>query len=263
MPFSQLADLDRDYSPNSSADVHMVVTGFEQERDPEGKLMIKCGLSAQYLVNDRCVVEVVEDAYSNVRTVKQNQQSLHLPVILDILFDEIPVVQNVNADHRNVVDVAAYWDCPVLRQSGNTSEAEMYGQIQILYRNETDSLQSASVQKQINRKMDSAAENQVCVILSQDTPKVGFGQEGTQVSMNLTMEAPVFSQQGIPMITALELGEITEPDETRPSLILKKADGSTLWEIAKSCGSTVEAICAANQLQQEPAAERMLLIPVF
>jgi len=186
-----------------------------------------------------------------------------LPVRLDVLNDEIPVEQSINTDPQNVVDVAAYWDCPVLRQTGNTAEAEIDGQFQILYRNETDSLQSASMQKQVNCSLDSAAENQVCMVLSADSPKLGFGPEGTQVSMNLTLETAVFSQQGIPMITSLELGEIAEPDPMRPSLILRKTDGRTLWELAKSCGSTVEAICSANQLQQEPVPDRMLLIPVL
>lgn len=263
MPFSQLADLDRDYGPSSSADIHMVVTGFEQDRNPEDKLLLKCGLSAQYLISDRCVVEVVEDAYSNLRPVRQQGELLRLPVRLDVLNDEIPVEQSINTDPQNVVDVAAYWDCPVLRQTGNTAEAEIDGQFQILYRNETDSLQSASIQKQVNCSLDSAAENQVCMVLSADSPKLGFGPEGTQVSMNLTLETAVFSQQGIPMITSLELGEIAEPDPMRPSLILRKTDGRTLWELAKSCGSTVEAICSANQLQQEPVPDRMLLIPVL
>ena len=263
MPFSQLADLDRDYGPNSTANIKMVVTGFEQEKNPEGKLLIKCGLSAQYLISDRCIVEVVEDAYSNMRPVKQHQELLHLPVRLDVHFDEILVEQNLNADAQKVVDISSCWDCPVLRQSGNTAEAEITGQIQVLYQNEADALQGTTMQKQVNWSLGSASDNQVCMVLSSEKPKLGFGPDGMQVSMNLSLEAAVFSQQGIPMITSLELGEVIEPDPARPSLILRKSDGSTLWELAKTCGSTVDAICSANQLQQEPVADKMLLIPVL
>ena len=263
IPFSQLADLDRDYGPESSADVHMIVTGFEQEKYPEGKIMLKCGLSAQYQINDRSVIEVIEDAYSNLRPVKCRQRLLDLPVRLDVRRDEIPVELDLNMDERDLVDIAAYCDSPVLRQSGNTVESETDVQFQILCRNESNVLQSASAQKQVICKLDSAAENQVCMIHSADRPKLGFGPEGSQISMNLTMETAVFSQQGIPMITALELGEATEPDPMRPSLILKMVNGSSLWELAKTCGSTVEAICSANQLQQEPLEDRMLLIPVL
>jgi hypothetical protein len=65
------------------------------------------------------------------------------------------------------------------------------------------------------------------------------------------------------MITGLELGELQQPDPRRPSLILKRTGGKSLWELAKQNGSTVTAIERANNLQTEPEAEQMLLIPVI
>ena len=263
MPFSQFADLDRDYGPNASAEIDAVVTGFEQDRDAEGKVLLKCGVSAQYVVCDRCMIDVVEDAYSNIRSVKQHQELLRLPVRLDIRRDEISVNQNINTEGQKIVDIAAFWDCPVLRQSGSTAEAEMNGQFQTLLMSESGTMQNASSQKKENWSMDSDPENQIFMKLVPGNPKSGFGPEGAQISMTLSMETAVFSQQGIPMITSLELGEVAEPDPMRPSLIVRRCNDCTLWELAKTCGSTVEAICAANQLQQEPLGDRMLLIPVI
>ena len=54
-----------------------------------------------------------------------------------------------------------------------------------------------------------------------------------------------------------------QPDPDRPSLVLRRMDGSDLWNVAKSCGSTVQAILQANGLVQEPEQGRMLLIPVM
>ena len=65
------------------------------------------------------------------------------------------------------------------------------------------------------------------------------------------------------MVTALELGELEQPDSNRPSLIIRKAQGKTLWELAKGCGSTVQDIQQANQLTSEPEETQMLLIPVL
>jgi hypothetical protein len=70
------------------------------------------------------------------------------------------------------------------------------------------------------------------------------------------------SERGIPMVTGLELGEQREPDPNRPSLVLRKAGTDRLWDLAKRTGSTVEAIQKANDLQQEPDSNRMLLIPI-
>ena len=47
-----------------------------------------------------------------------------------------------------------------------------------------------------------------------------------------------------------------------PSLIVRTASGD-LWELARDYGSTVQAIQAANGLEQNTLAdERLLLIPV-
>jgi len=71
------------------------------------------------------------------------------------------------------------------------------------------------------------------------------------------------SSGAIPMVTNLELGELQEADPRRPSLILRRAGGQSLWELAKECGSSVESIRDANGIQTEPEAMQMLLIPVL
>ncbi len=263
MPFSQLADLDRDYSSNAFAQLHTVVTGLEPYTDPEGKMQFKCGLASQYVIFDRCMVEVVEDAYSNVRKVSPQCESLHLPVLLDTRREERKVSQIVGAQGQKIVEASVCWDYPVLRQSGDAVQAELFGQLQVLYYNEEGSLQGFAASKQDSWNMDSDPENQLQIELIPGDPSAHFGADGMEATMPLTLEASVFSRQGIPMVTALELGELQEPDPARPSLILRKPGDNTLWELAKDCGSTVEAIRNANHLQQEPSAEQMLLIPVL
>jgi hypothetical protein len=63
-------------------------------------------------------------------------------------------------------------------------------------------------------------------------------------------------------LTALEAGEAKTPDPHRPSLILRRAGKDDLWQIAKASGSTVADIQKANNLQTEPDADQMLLIPI-
>lgn len=64
------------------------------------------------------------------------------------------------------------------------------------------------------------------------------------------------------MVSALQLGQIREPDPERPSLILMRPGHRDLWDLAKACGSTVDAIRSANGLEAEPDENAMLLIPV-
>ena len=65
------------------------------------------------------------------------------------------------------------------------------------------------------------------------------------------------------MVTELEWGPEDQPNQQRPSLILRRAGGESLWDIAKKSGSTVAAIRSANKLQEEPKPGQMLLIPVL
>lgn len=64
------------------------------------------------------------------------------------------------------------------------------------------------------------------------------------------------------IITALSAPEELKADPARPSLILRRAGSMSLWELAKTCGSTEELIQQANNLQGSPEPGKMLLIPV-
>ena len=86
--------------------------------------------------------------------------------------------------------------------------------------------------------------------------------EGLVFGTRLSVAMEIGAEQEFPMITALELGELQEPDQNRPSLILRRCGTDSLWELAKASGSTVAAIREANGLAGEPVAEQMLLIPV-
>ena len=84
--------------------------------------------------------------------------------------------------------------------------------------------------------------------------------------MNLTGQYPMQlntrANQGLSMVTGLQIGELQEADPSRPSLILCRPDGESLWNIAKRCGSTVEEIQRANRMEGQRSENRILLIPV-
>ena len=84
----------------------------------------------------------------------------------------------------------------------------------------------------------------------------------TALRAELPLQLTTTGGQGISMVTSLELGEDTQPDPQRPSLVLRRAGGDSLWELAKKTGSTVAAIRSVNKLQDEPKPGQMLLIPV-
>ena len=92
--------------------------------------------------------------------------------------------------------------------------------------------------------------------------KAVTGNGKIQMKAELPVELTTVAEQKIPMVTGVELGQQKQPDPNRPSLILRRAGEKRLWDIAKTAGSTMEAIRSANGLSGEPAPDQMLLIPV-
>ena len=114
-----------------------------------------------------------------------------------------------------------------------------------------------------NWETDSDRENLLQLYWQKEalSTELGAGQIGLRQAVRMQME--VFADGSLSAVSALEFGEEQEPDTDRPSVILKRAGGSQLWDVGKACGSTVEAIRSANDLDDDPEADRLLLIPVI
>lgn len=263
LPFSQFTDLDREYGNHAVCRICAVPTGMELDTDEEGKLHMKCGIAAQYVVYDRTMVEVVEDAYSPQRKLNLHTQELRLPVLLDTHQEQVSFHHSIRAEGQRILDAAAFWEHPAVRQSGDSAQAEAGVQYQVLYYDENGSLQSAGGRSEETWSLPSDRNNDVQIRMEAGRPVPVFGADAVEISGELRVEAFVTSERGISMVTALELGEQETPDQNRPSLILRRAGECRLWDLAKECGSTVDAIRQANRLQQEPAANQVLLIPVL
>jgi hypothetical protein len=87
--------------------------------------------------------------------------------------------------------------------------------------------------------------------------------DSTLLKGEVTLYQAAASMEEIPMITELTVGDQTQKDPARPSLILKRPGQQDLWTLAKENGSTIAAIEQANHLQGDPEPDRILLIPVL
>jgi hypothetical protein len=261
MPFSQLAEPEGELGADARCEVRMAVTGLELDPDPEGKLQLKANLLAQFLVDDREILELTEDAYSPGRQVQPKVQELDLPQILDQQSLNIPVRQTVRQTGREIADVTYLPDCPTLRRGPDT-RVELPGQFQVLWYDDQDVLQSANARTQESREIPAAEDARMDVtVLPGAAPSAGTGS-GIELKGETVLDITTTSRRGLPMVTGLTIGEETQREPNRPSLVLRRAGKAGLWNIAKSTGSTVSAIRKANALEEEPAPEQILLIPV-
>ncbi len=262
LPFSQFSELDGEYGSDAQADMIPGVTNLELNLDEEGHMRLKSGLVSQYVISDKIMVQTVEDAYCPGRELNLDMENLELPVILENRRENIYGEQTIPAEANLTVDARFDPEFPRQRRRENEVELELPGTFQVLYYGEDGALRSASARWEGQQILRSHENSQIIPIPAPVDPQTSLGNGQILVKAEIPLEMTAEARQEIPMVTGVELGNPIMPDPSRPSLILRRAGDSRLWDIAKGTGSTVEAIRRANKLQAEPAPGQMLLIPV-
>ncbi len=253
VPFSQYSELSREYEQGASARLVTALTSLETDMDPEGRLRLKAGLTGQYLICDCTTLETVEDAYSPHRPVTPKLQTLEFPVVLDMQQQTLTAEQTAQA-MGSALDLTFLPDHPGMTMSG---------QFQLLHQEQDNNPQCTLYRwEQPNPLVTADGTQQLTVIRPTGKPQYAFDGSATLLHADMLSDSMTLSTDGIPMVTALEVGEIATADPNRPSLILRRAGKQSLWQLAKENDSTVEAIRAANKLDTEPDGDKMLLIPV-
>lgn len=263
LPFSQFEDLQQEYGPEAEARIIPAVTGMELDVMAPDRLHLKAGLIGQYVITDRPMLEVVEDAYSNIRTVTPQMEDLPLPVVLEDRSVTVKMDAQGETDGGQILDAAFMASQPQIRREEGAVALEQNGAWQLLMTDGEGRLQGQVLNGLRDVSLDADRSARVTAY-AWPTGLANADLMGSQVTArgDVMLEIQTTSEQGIPMAIGLELGEAVKPNPDRPSMILRRCGTARLWDIAKSSGSTVAAIQEANQLEGEPEAGRMLLIPV-
>lgn len=253
IPFAQFIDLEREYDKEATVDVMLALADLEPDITMDGA-HIHCMMTAQYLLWNRTLLEIAEDAYSPVRSVEITREELMLPMELD------DRTENLDAQSQfregKVLDMTFLPGHPTQFREGDTVNIGASGQFQILYQDLDGNVQATTESWAEEMTLPAAPETQLCAtLLCADAQEQGGG-------VRLKLGLQTRANQSIPMIAELTAGELQPPEEGRPALILRRMDAPSLWELAKASGSTRSAISKANGLTQEPEQGQMLLIPI-
>ena len=263
LPFSQYAELADSYSPDAQVDVIPVMTRLELEHSADGTLHLQAGLTGQYLVEDRQILETVTDAFSPRREMTVDRQMIAVPAVLDTLRETVSAEQKLDIGPDNVADTAVLTDFPRFSRQGDAVELELPHRAQILYYDGEGILRGMchrwTESMAMKTEENTALTAQPGPVRTRLLPEMDGLMLNTQMPVTIT----AMDGSGVPAVTALDLGELQDLDPARPSLILRRAGMDSLWEIARQSGSTVAAIMGANALEGEPEPDRMLLIPVI
>jgi len=199
---------------------------------------------------------MTQDMYSPTREINLTEGQLNLPAMLQMKNQSIR--GEIPAPDGRVLDAELYLDQPQTVRNEDTVDTELEGLFQVLYEDPEGNLQMdvERWQKTVSATVSADADLQITV------RQLGTPESGACIGADLQWEENIVAMSPLRMVTGAETGEMITPDPLRPSIILRRAGADSLWEIARSTGSTVDAIRKANSLQQEPAEDQMLLIPI-
>ena len=263
LPFTQYAELEREYGEDGEVLLMPCVTAMELDQEEDG-LAVKIGLVCQYRIRHRRVVEITEDAYSIRRKLDPIFQEFQLPGILDSKSQTVHAQITVPLDAMRLTDVE-FRPLPVCaHNAGENTYADISGQFHLFYY-DMEGIPKTGTHKweqKVSVPQGDAVSTE-WIAFSVGNPQGTLMSGSAQLSSEIQLIRESKSAGVIPMVAGLEMGEVQPPDPARPSVILRRTDGKSLWEVAKESASSEEVIRQANGLQTEPEDTQILLIPVL
>lgn len=263
IPFSQYAELTREYDSHATTNVVPEITNLELDIQEPGTFRLKAGLVGQYVIYDRPVVEIIEDAYSPNRSVTIHKEAWNAPVILEQKQEMIKAEQSVEIQGQRMVDISFQLGHPGMYRGGACVEMEIPGTFQMLYYDDSGNLQSESARWEKKTEISADLNSELTAMCRRSGRCYGaFGGGNASLHGDLLLDCVTTSGAGFSVVTGLDLEEPKPQANDRPSLILRRVGVDSLWDIAKESGSTVDAIRQANGIAEEPEMDRILLIPI-
>lgn len=260
IPFSQFAELDQNYEDTADAFMVPMVTSMEVNRDEEGKWKLQCALTGQYMVTDQQLVTIPEDGYSLTRETKLYREEKILPTVLQMGGHNAAMEVTLPVDAMAVLDTAVY---PGQGMIDRSEQAFIQpGWCQILYTDPEGNLRGE--QGRFESSIPMPTDDSVTPTLLWEAEEAQAVPSGGAVAVNcqLTAREMTVNDWTVPALSGITLGEPMVKDPDRPSLLLRRCGTGSLWDIAKNSGTTVSAIKAANNMVDDYAPDKMLIIPI-
>ena len=263
LPYSQILDIG-ELPDEAEPEVTVTLKSVDcQARD--GELEVSLELLAQAAVWERRSVTLVSDAYCVGRPIDVERTPVSLCTVADrsarremgrkLCESGIPAKQ--------VLDCAA----AVAGLSGAPAEGGMeftaQVNVSVIYLSEDDVLCGVETDVPVACRVEMP-EGCACACRCRPVgeatavPVTG----GLEVRFEAEFSWTVTRDEQVGMVSGVQLSPVQDT-APRPSVVIRRVErGEALWDIAKSCGSTVDDIRAANTLPGEEAAVgALLLIP--
>lgn len=257
-PFTQILEMP-DLSEDDALSVKIAVREADCRLEPDGLLSYTVNAQALASTRELHTVQCIDDLYLPGRElhIQQEKTILHsMPIGVPFAAEasaDVPTAQAVS--HV----VAAEAVCCGAKHTGE--EIQLTAAVQVLYLSEEQQL--CALQRTLPFTAPCAVPGEVSQ-LDLSARAVPAGEHGIALTLSVS---GVYSNEehcAFRYITALEAVD-SSADSGGVTLILRYiGEEQPLWDIAKACGATIEAIRKANELPEDAdhVSDTMLLIPV-
>ncbi len=259
LPFSQFCDLEGSYEQDGEGYILPAMTAMELEKGEDG-WVLKCGITCQYIITDRKILIIPEDSYSTQRTVKLHHTETEIPCVLQQESHSLPVSCKLPCEGARIIDGSV---CPghgMLDRSENCYIMPLWGQL--LYADPEGKVKSESCRWE--EKMPLSADDGVRpgIYGEMESFRWTLSPDCGELQGEMRLQELTDVVSNITVLSGMEMGEAEKKDPNRPSLILRRLGQDSLWDVAKSCRTTVSAIQDANAITDDCASDKMLIIPI-
>ena len=258
IPISQYLDFDE---PVEGGTIRLCasLTDFQLERE-EG-WMVTAGIRVQAVVWRQVELPLICDGYCVGRSFEAEYEPIRILEALDAPTVAKTAEGMLHGNMQRLIDSTAFLDFPVCRRSKDEITVTAAVTMHALYYDAAGRLCGESVRSEESGTF-ALSEGAVCFADAEagGSCYASVSGEARSVCCAVNLTARCFAEKQMQTMVSAAVGEPLAADENRPSLIVRRAAAGSLWEIAKTSGTTVRAICEANGLEGEQLDEPMLLL---
>lgn len=270
LPFSQIMEVDGT-AETADVSLHLQITGCSVQidgDDPEGRqLAVTVYLHATALLREAQEVTLLTDLYSTAYETSYDASPLLLTEFCQSMNrrQTMREVLEIGVVAESLLSASVHCGAVNVSREGNYTVLRTNAAVKVFY------LDEGGVPLMTERSMEVACQLEVpedCRIRARadctEEVQGSLGDRGIEVRFPVDFSIEAEKQAKKVCISAVKL-RMDAPKDTvgTPSLVLRCiGKDETVWDLAKKHNTTIGAILAANQLEEEALPhDKLLLIP--
>lgn len=258
-PFTQIFEMP-EAEEGDQIDVQLTLREMDCHVEQDGLLSYTVSAAALVTIRRARTLRRIEDLYLPGRElrVSEHKVTLHaMPPLVPFSADASETL--ATAQHAAHIVAADAVCCGVKRGVG--SEVQVTAAVQVLYLNDEQQLHAIDRLLPLTISCPAAGELTGVELAVRAS---SAGETGVLLHLTATGMVSAETRPAFRHITQMEAGEAQQQSDGTTLLLRYIEEEQRLWEIAKRCGTTTDAIRQANALPEdaEQVSHTVLLIPI-